>query len=1165
MGDRINLMPGQDESLKKNNSELIQLLFDQSDDGIMVIDGDGVVQLANPGAVDIFSASIDQLQGHQFDTISLSTPVKFQVNHNGESHMVEMRAKKFTWQGKDAYLAKLKDISEQNQAKNELWEGENQYRQLFNHSMNGIMMSKIIPDEAGNPVDCICLDVNQAFENMFGISKGNILNKSFKEQFPRQEWTDLLNTFRRVARTGKAERCDFNLSTVGQDVMIAVHSLGKGTVAGVIYDLTEGIGAENELHKSEMRYKALYEMMSQGVIYLDEAGKIQSFNTAAENILGLHLNTALGKELPYGADDIIRLDLTPYPENRFPHNIALRTGRRVEDVVMGLRPANRQEPTWLNVSAIPLFGEEFQIVVTMLDITDRIRIQKALQERVRELNCIAKISNAIQKNLSISEICHVTLDEVADAMQFPEDAYVVIELAGDRFVSQGFSEDFTHHIKVLIRIRDQEYGYIAVYYSEKRPFIFPEEFNLLSGIAERLASYYEHWQIQGQLQRSEERFRRAILDAPIPIMLHAEDGEILFINHAWIRSSGYSREEVSTLNDWLKNAHREKHEEIAELIQGIYQTGQGAEEVESHIIAKNGEKRLWQITTSPLETLADGRKAAISMARDITKRRKAELEREKYFDRINALREVDQVVGSTLDLDNVLDRVTSELKKLIAFDSMAIMLINHESLEIIACQGFDNPDKILGLTFPSKPEYPNYEVIVGKKPVCYENISDVYPRFSQPVAVSNEQDIKTWLGVPLIHQDEVIGIFTFDRYEENLFSEDDIAIALEFANRAAIAISNAQLYKETIWQIKKLEILRKIDAVITGSMNLHSSLMEILTYIQNGLKVDAVSIVLYDEERQMLFSERGVGFKAEVDSSIEIKLGQGFSGHIALDREPLFIPDVTFKKTSFKYPVDLSVENITSYYGLPLLARGKMVGVLQIYKQTRLDPDEDWISFADALAGQAAIAVYNISLYADLEQANKDLVQAYDATIEGWAHALELRDKETVGHSRRVVDLSLKIAQRFGFTDEVNRHIHRGVLLHDIGKMGIPDEILQKPGPLTEEEWDIMRQHPGFAFDMLKDIKYLRPALTIPHYHHERWNGSGYPDGLVGEEIPLEARIFAVVDIWDALISDRYYRPAWTHEKALAYIREEAGRLLDPDVVAVFLEIVDNDPVLNQG
>ena len=131
--------------------------------------------------------------------------------------------------------------------------------------------------------------------------------------------------------------------------------------------------------------------------------------------------------------------------------------------------------------------------------------------------------------------------------------------------------------------------------------------------------------------------------------------------------------------------------------------------------------------------------------------------------------------------------------------------------------------------------------------------------------------------------------------------------------------------------------------------------------------------------------------------------------------------------------------------------------------------------------------------------------------------------------------------------------------------MGIPDEILQKPGPLTEEEWDIMRQHPGFAFDMLKDIKYLRPALTIPHYHHERWNGSGYPDGLVGEEIPLEARIFAVVDIWDALISDRYYRPAWTHEKALAYIREEAGRLLDPDVVAVFLEIVDNDPVLNQG
>lgn len=1152
-------MSSHDESLKVNNDYLIQFLFDQSDDGIMVIDRDGVVQLANPRAMDIFSEKIDQLEGHKFNTNSLSNPYEIQVNHNDGTHTIEVRAKKFTWQGEDAYLATLRDITERTRTQNELQEREKQYTQLVNHSMNGIVMSEIILDEAGKPVDGIFLDMNQAFETMFGINKSDVLNKSIKNLYPHHEWTELIEIFGRVAEIGKAERFEFHLNDSGKDVVIAAYSLGKGVVAGVIYDLTEHIGTENKLHKSEMRYKTLYETMSQGVIYLDEAGKILSFNTTAERILGRRLSDCLGKVMPYGPNDIIRLDLNPYPEYRFPHNVALRTGRRVEDSVLGFRHPNRQELTWLNVSAVPLYGEENQIVVTFLDITDRIRIQKALQERVRELNCIAKVSNAIQKNLSISEICQVTIHEVADGMQFPDDAYVVIELAGDRYFSEGYSEDFTHHIKTLIRIRDQEYGFIAVYYSEYRPFILPEEFNLLNGIAERLASYYEHWQIQGQLQRSEERFRKAIMNAPIPIMLYAEDGEILFVNHAWIRTSGYSREEIPTLIDWLKKAHREKYKEIAELVQRKYHTGQGAEEMESYIMARNGEKRLWQITTSLLDTLADGRKAAISMARDITERRQAVLEREHFYDRITALREVDQVVGSTLDLDNVLDRITSELQKFIAFDSMAVLLLNGERLDIIACQGFDDTDEILHLSFPSSPEYPNYEVIVDKKPICYENVSDVYPLFHQPNEGSSRPRIKTWLGVPLIHQDEVIGMFTIDRYAENLFSEDDIAIAMEFANRAAIAITNAQLYEKTIWQIKKLEILRKIDAVITGSMNLHSSLMEILTYIQKGLKVDAVSIILYDEEREILTAERGVGFKAEVDSNVEIKLGQGFSGHIALVREPLFIPDVTFKKANYRYPVDLSSENITSYYGLPLLARGKLEGVLQIFSHTRLDPDEDWFSFADALAGQAAVAVYNISLFADLEQANKDLVQAYDATIEGWAHALELRDKETVGHSRRVVGLSLRIAQRFGFDEEAIHHIRRGVLLHDIGKMGVPDEILRKPGPLTEEEWDIMRLHPGFAYDMLKDIEYLQPALKIPHYHHERWDGSGYPEGLIGEEIPLEARIFAVVDIWDALISDRYYRHAWSYERAFEYIKNESGKLLDPDVVAVFLEIIEGE------
>jgi putative two-component system response regulator len=191
-----------------------------------------------------------------------------------------------------------------------------------------------------------------------------------------------------------------------------------------------------------------------------------------------------------------------------------------------------------------------------------------------------------------------------------------------------------------------------------------------------------------------------------------------------------------------------------------------------------------------------------------------------------------------------------------------------------------------------------------------------------------------------------------------------------------------------------------------------------------------------------------------------------------------------------------------------------------------------------------------------LEEAHHLLLQAYDQTIEGWARALDLRDKETEGHSRRVTQLTLELAKAAGIDGEALIHIRRGALLHDIGKLGVPDAVLLKPSRLDDEEWELMRQHPQMAYDMLYPIEYLRPALEIPYCHHEKWDGSGYPRGLKGEEIPLSARLFAVVDVWDALTSERPYRPAWTIEQALAYLKEQAGRHFDPNVVELFLNLV---------
>jgi putative two-component system response regulator len=192
-------------------------------------------------------------------------------------------------------------------------------------------------------------------------------------------------------------------------------------------------------------------------------------------------------------------------------------------------------------------------------------------------------------------------------------------------------------------------------------------------------------------------------------------------------------------------------------------------------------------------------------------------------------------------------------------------------------------------------------------------------------------------------------------------------------------------------------------------------------------------------------------------------------------------------------------------------------------------------------------------------QAAQAVAEAYDQTLIGWSRALDLRDKETEGHSQRVAQLTLAVAQALNIPPEEQINMWRGAMLHDIGKIGVPDSILHKPGPLTEEEWEIMRCHTTYAYELLSPIAYLRSAIDIPYCHHEKWDGTGYPRGLRGEQIPLAARIFALVDVWDALTNDRPYRKAWSREQAYQYICEQKGKHFDPNLVDLFLSIAAPD------
>jgi HD-GYP domain-containing protein (c-di-GMP phosphodiesterase class II) len=243
------------------------------------------------------------------------------------------------------------------------------------------------------------------------------------------------------------------------------------------------------------------------------------------------------------------------------------------------------------------------------------------------------------------------------------------------------------------------------------------------------------------------------------------------------------------------------------------------------------------------------------------------------------------------------------------------------------------------------------------------------------------------------------------------------------------------------------------------------------------------------------------------------------------------------------------------YYALPLIAKNEVKGVLETFSRPGAVLSEEWQDFAATLAGQAAIAIDNSEMLTELTQSNTDLRLAYETTLEGWSRALDLRDNDTQGHTARVAALTVILGREMGMSPEEIMHLRRGALLHDIGKMGIPDAILLKPGPLTPEEWEVMRRHPAYAYDLLSPIHYLRPALDIPHLHHERWDGSGYPFGLKGEETPIAARVFAVVDVWDALTSARPYRSEVPEDRAREIIREGSGKDFDPRVVEAFLRL----------
>ena len=543
----------------------------------------------------------------------------------------------------------------------------------------------------------------------------------------------------------------------------------------------------------------------------------------------------------------------------------------------------------------------------------------------------------------------------------------------------------------------------------------------------------------------------------------------------------------------------------------------------------------WECQFYPIDGVQDNHNSVIGISFDIS------LQRQLWYQ--EALMDIASALRKARTHEEMPPLIVGQLRQLLQIDQAALVI-----------------------GYP--PEHP-YQLIFswGDWDQICENNEPITRLLTDPLVIkdlnSNGQFEENYIsqnpgsssiyGSSLTAHDELIGALWVGRQKS--LSEIESQLIHGIAEMSASAFNRARHHELTQRRLERIAALHSIDQAISGSYSLSQTLHIILEQVVSQLDVDAADIFLFDPDTQQPTYAEGKGFRRYQPRKEISQAREGLVLRVLQKRDLVAIPDLQKKAPTLVRGGMFSVEGFQSYYGIPLIAKDKIQGVLEVFHRKPLRVDTEWFEFLNTFGTQAAIAIDNAALVENLRCTNLELEQAYHATLEGWVQALYLRDKSTEGHTQRVVERALKLAQAVGIPDKQLVHIRRGALLHDIGKLGVPDSILNKPGPLTEEEWVLMRKHPEYARRLLEPIDFLHPAIPIPYGHHEKWDGSGYPLGARGTQIPIEVRIFTVVDVWDALSSPRPYRDAWPEKKVNRHIRDQAGAHFDPQVVETWEKV----------
>lgn len=1015
-------------------------------------------------------------------------------------------------------------------------------------------------------LDGVLLSWNRGAEQLYGYNADEVIGRSVSLLIPPgqpDELPDILERLRRGERIRHYEttRVRKDGTPVGVSLTLSPIRDQTGQIVGastIAHDISERLRAE----EATARLVATIESSDDAIIGQTMGGVISIWNPAAQNMYGYSAQEAIGRPVEM---------LVP-PELSEEYKQLIERARAGEHQGHFETVRVRKDGQRIHISGIWFLikdskGNPVGISAIQRDITERKRMEETLT-RFSPTAQVGRFSSpaaelfialliglaafAVGAYFNFFDFLSQFLITFSTQTNSPFDEIfsgLFASLVTLGFFSFRHARQATSEIKERVALQHA----LRSLHGELEQRVHERTLDLAKTNESLRAEIEERTRVQAALKREKERAQQYLDIAGVIFLVLGADQGVILINKKGSEILGYGEAEIigkQWSEHFLPQAERARASAaFDQLMRGEIKP---VEYFENSVLTKSAEERLvaWHNTVFTDE--AGNILGVVSSGEDITERKRAADEIQQRLAELETINKISTALRTSQTLDEMLPRLLDETMAILDSSAGSIWLYDPASNEVRMMYergwGFTLAPSLRG------EGVPGYVVASGKAYVSADFSTD--PR----VHPANRESVPPGRGgacIPMRAGNEVIGAIMLDTELPRVFNDADVRLLTTLAEMAGNAIHRTRLFEQTERRARQLASLHTIDMAISSTIDMRVALDILLDQVTSQLNVDTAAVLLFKPQSVTLEYAAGRGFRTKGIEHSRLRLGEGNAGMAALERRVFGVADIGDAAPKSRGSL-LAGEGFAAHYAAPLIAKGSLKGVLEIFHRAPLSPDPEWLNFFGTLAGQAAIAVESAQLFEELQHSNLQMFLAYDATIEGWSRALDLRDNETEGHSQRVTAKTLQLARAAGINEEELVHVRRGALLHDIGKMGIPDGILLKPGALTDEEWVIMRKHPTYAYDLLSPIPYLRPALDIPHYHHEKWDGTGYPSGLKGSEIPLAARLFAVVDVWDALGSDRPYRKAWARERVLEHIRGLAGTHFDPRAVELFLAMQEN-------